>query len=155
MEIKIMLKKVKSLLILTSIALFYTAPVQADNDANDWKSLPATACQTNNDGITYLSRGTVSATKGSFVRCPMVRDNIQRRPARFRVSASSTNGVPCRVFVLNRTGSTASSFPLNVPAGNNQVRVISFHTTYNTGHLAVRCSLQRFERLHAYSLSEL
>lgn len=158
-------KQLLTLMLSAPIALFTTS-IQAVDHTDDWKSMPATSCESHNNGLTYGNNsitgawGWVRANKATMAQCPMVRDNRSARPARFRVSFyhSGNQTTNCRVNLLNRnadTGLAGVSVPLNASGSGYLQRTINFNTTYQWGHVHLTCDMDPNAHILSYALHEL
>ncbi len=144
------------------IALFATSS-QAADQTDDWKSMPATSCESNNNGLAYGNSsvngawGWMRATKSTIAQCPMVRDQRNARPARFRVSFyhSGNKTTTCKVHVRSREANAGASFPLNITGAGYIQKTINLNTTNQWGHVHLTCKMGANAYILSYALHEL
>ena len=155
-------KSLLALILLAPITILGTV-AQAADQTDDWKSMPATACESNNNGLEYGNNsvngawGWVRATKNTKAQCPMVRDHRNARPSKFRVSFfhlgnKTTN---CKVHVRSREANVGTSFPLNITGNGYIQKTINLNTTHSFGHAHLTCDASANTYILSYALHEL
>ena len=145
-----------------------TSPSQAAEAYWDYKTHPGNACFAQfgyqsdflDRAPNYVVNVGFDQREGLRIVCPIVRDNAES--SQIDASVTTTRGVSCSFFSMDRAGNTVGEFRENAtdnmdPSGTVLKRYFSVpksEVAWN-GYFAIRCTLPPLEAVYSYMSGEL